>query len=305
MVENSNLSNFPPTLVRDKRWQRQLSASIREIDRKPEVGLRGAQRLLHGQPPHHRHWPRSDPLLGSSSLRLPRVGSFSREESGLESLKLQRHGCWSQLPIWGRELHPSNLQPLFWPKRYKAFYWRRTFAERCQRQLPCTLAITPAKICFEDACRSYIIPRFPGINVSAIWFSQGSSSLTHQLVEWNKCVLFLVICKKFPYLVLSGECLVLQTKQWNFKQWQNRSWGTSQGGSGDMNICLLLLDFKSLFGSVWLRYNVEYSGCLACLTRYNIHSSGFSPRGEQAWKGYKGTWHINIEALLPIQFQSL
>ena len=97
----------------------------------------------------------------------------------------------------------------------------------------------------------------------------------------------MVICKKFPYRVLSGECLVLQSKQWNFKQWQNRSWETSQGGSGDMNICLLLLDFKSLFGSVWMRYNVEYSGCLACLTRYNIHSRGFSPRGEQAWKGYK------------------
>ena len=62
---------------------------------------------------------------------------------------------------------------------------------------------------------------------------------------------------------------------------------------------------RSLFGSVWMRYNVEYSGCLSCLTRYNIHSSGFSPRGEQAWKGYKETWHINIEALLPIQFQSL
>ena len=40
---------------------------VREVDREPEVGLRGAQRLLQGQPSHHRHWHRSDPLLGSSS----------------------------------------------------------------------------------------------------------------------------------------------------------------------------------------------------------------------------------------------
>ena len=81
--------------------------------------------------------------------------------------------------------------------------------------------------------------------------------------------------------------------------------GEHHKGKVETWICLSLLAFKSLFGSVWTRYNVGYSGCLACLTRYNIHSSGFSPRGEQAWKGYKETWHMNIEALLPIQFQSL
>ena len=56
-------------------------------------------------------------------------------------------------------------------------------------------------------------------------------------------------------------------------------------GKVDTWIFWLLLDFKFLFGSVWPWYNEGYSGCLACFSQCNIHSSGFSPRGEQAWKG--------------------